>query len=323
MILLLDTHGLIVKTRNQGLYVLHNEVSRTIGISKIEAVIVSARCKIHTQAFLLLFENDIPLHFLDRHGAVKGVVRKSGFNNATSLRRKQVLFCLQSESVQWVKGLYAHKHGAQLLNLNYVLDRKPALSENQVLVSDFEKAIEKVKKLRGQNVEAIRGSLLGYEGSMARLYWKIISGALPEEFRFEARSKFPAHDPFNAALNYLYGMMYTQVETAIYTVGLDPSLGIFHTDQYQKPTLAFDLIEPFRAWADRFLLEFFWQGKLSRDCFTVAPQATVLNKKGKALIIPEFLNYMEQRTTFNHQICSRKTHISRFAGQLAKTIDAL
>src|SRR5690606_11797624 len=132
---------------------------------------------------------------------------------------------------------------------------KPALAEERELIANFEKSIEKVKKINANNISSVRNTLLGNEGSMAHLYWKILSVTLPTGFMFETRSKFPAKDPFNAALNYLYGIMYTQVEMAVYTVGLDPALGIFHTDQYQKPALAFDLIEPFRAWADRFLLE--------------------------------------------------------------------
>ncbi len=50
-------------------------------------------------------------------------------------------------------------------------------------------------------------------------------------------------------------MLYTVVEAAIFSVGLDPYLGIWHADQYNKPTLSYDLIEPFRPWMDALLIE--------------------------------------------------------------------
>ena len=61
--------------------------------------------------------------------------------------------------------------------------------------------------------------------------------------KFEKRSRRPALDHFNSALNYLYGMTYGVVEGGIFAKGLDPFIGLLHTDQYNEPTLAFDLIE--------------------------------------------------------------------------------
>ena len=41
-------------------------------------------------------------------------------------------------------------------------------------------------------------------------------------------------------------MLYAVVEGGLFASGLDPHLGILHADEYNKPTLAFDMIEPFR-----------------------------------------------------------------------------
>jgi CRISPR-associated protein Cas1 len=94
-------------------------------------------------------------------------------------------------------------------------------------------------------------------------------------------------------------------------------LGIFHTDQYQKPTLAFDLIEAFRPMVDRFLVEEIWQGNVNETYFTTLPDKTYLNKAGKAYLIPCFLNWLGERTTHNNQLTTRQNHINRKAGALA------
>ena len=52
-------------------------------------------------------------------------------------------------------------------------------------------------------------------------------------------------------LNYSYGVLYGRVERLLILAGLDPFIGFFHCDSYKKPSLVYDLIEPFRAIAER------------------------------------------------------------------------
>jgi CRISPR-associated protein Cas1 len=50
----------------------------------------------------------------------------------------------------------------------------------------------------------------------------------------------------NSALNYGYGILYTQVWGAIMNAGLEPFAGFVHVDRPGKPSLVLDLIEEFR-----------------------------------------------------------------------------
>ncbi len=58
-------------------------------------------------------------------------------------------------------------------------------------------------------------------------------------------------DPFNACLNYCYGILYSLVEKACILSGLDPYVGFLHTDNYNKKSLVFDLIELFRIYGEQ------------------------------------------------------------------------
>jgi CRISPR-associated protein Cas1 len=60
-------------------------------------------------------------------------------------------------------------------------------------------------------------------------------------------------------------MLYSQVESAILSIGLDSSLGILHRDGYAKPTLSYDLIEPFRPVIDKLLIEAIEKHQLPMD----------------------------------------------------------
>ena len=68
--------------------------------------------------------------------------------------------------------------------------------------------------------------LSGLEGQIARNYWGLLSSGLPAGFQFEGRSRMPATDRFNAALNYLYAILGSYVENAIIQAGLDRISGL-------------------------------------------------------------------------------------------------
>jgi len=63
---------------------------------------------------------------------------------------------------------------------------------------------------------------------------------------FETREHRGAPDVVNSALNYGYGILYTQVWGALMNAGLEPFGGFLHVDRPGKPSLVLDLIEEFR-----------------------------------------------------------------------------
>ncbi len=63
-----------------------------------------------------------------------------------------------------------------------------------------------------------------------------------------------AADPVNALLSYGYALLEAEARIACHEAGLDPYLGILHTDQDARRSLLYDVIEPCRAVADRLVL---------------------------------------------------------------------
>jgi CRISPR-associated endonuclease Cas1 len=55
-----------------------------------------------------------------------------------------------------------------------------------------------------------------------------------------------AADPINAILSYGYGLAEIECRLAALTVGLDPGMGILHTDKKNRDSLALDLLEAIR-----------------------------------------------------------------------------
>jgi CRISPR-associated endonuclease Cas1 len=76
-----------------------------------------------------------------------------------------------------------------------------------------------------------------------------------------------AVNPANAMLNYLYAILESEARLAISELGLDPGLGVLHTDTRTRDSLACDLMEPIRPQVDAFLLDWLRSGTLQRKWF--------------------------------------------------------
>jgi hypothetical protein len=88
-----------------------------------------------------------------------------------------------------------------------------------------------------------------------------------------------AVNPANAVLNYLYAILEAEARIAALAVGLDPGLGIIHSDRSNRDSLACDLMEPVRPAVDRFFLDY-----LERRTFTKEDVFELLN--GQCRLMP-------------------------------------
>lgn len=89
--------------------------------------------------------------------------------------------------------------------------------------------------------------LRGLEGSAAAAYWRGFRLAVRHpELAFRGRTHRPPGDEVNALLSFGYTFLGVVQESHVLAAGLDPCLGCFHEVDYNRPSLALDLIEEFR-----------------------------------------------------------------------------
>jgi CRISPR/Cas system-associated endonuclease Cas1 len=81
------------------------------------------------------------------------------------------------------------------------------------------------------------------------------------------RSPRLAVNPANAILNYLYAILESEARLAISELGLDPGIGVLHSDTRTRDSLASDLMEPIRPQVDSFLLDLLASAPLQRKWF--------------------------------------------------------
>lgn len=318
MNLVIDTRGASLKVRNHSFQVSHKtRGSRIISPHKISSIHIIAQCNLSSSAVRLSIAHDIPIHFGNNFGRTEGTIFSHRFKNIASLRRNQALLVFDSSGTTLVKKILMLKKVRQMECVKTL----GKLIKRQMGMDGFEALYEKIGALPLLPMNEVRNQILGLEGLSGKTYWQIIGKNLPENWRFTKRSRRPAKDYFNCILNYLYGMLYNLVEHAVLAAGMDPHFGLLHVDAYQKPTFVFDLIEPFRPWADSFLIQYSFANKhRNQGYFKKEKDGYWLAKPGRKIFVSQFNQYLGVPIAIDEIKTSRKNHIFRFVREIAAEI---
>lgn len=94
-----------------------------------------------------------------------------------------------------------------------------------------------------------------YEARAAAYYWKNIFPDIPDFLRHRNG------EPPNNILNYGYAILRAVVARGLLSSGLLPTLGIHHRNKYNAYCLADDIMEPYRPYVDRVVINIINQGK--------------------------------------------------------------
>ena len=164
---------------------------------------------------------------------------------------------------------------------------------------------------RSTSIEEIRG----YEGNAGRLYFGRFSALLSvppfgERFDLEGRNRRPPRDPVNALLSFAYSMLSREWVTACRAVGFDPFLGFFHAPRYGRPSLALDLMEPFRPLvADSAVVRAINNGEVDSGDFIERMGSVNLTDAGRRKFLRSFEERLGQEIThpiFGYRISYRR-----------------
>ncbi len=123
-------------------------------------------------------------------------------------------------------------------------------------------------------------ALRGIEGEAARQYFAalnaLIRAPVREYFRMDGRSRRPPRDRINALLSFVYSLLMNDCRSAVEACGLDPQIGFLHVVRPGRAALALDLMEEFRAFADRLVLSLINRGQIGHGDFVEREGGAVL-----------------------------------------------
>ncbi len=302
MQLFIDSYGAYVHVKDEMFEVrIKNEkkeiVKKHFSAKKICTIVLGKGTALSADAVVLAVKNQIDIIFVEWDGRPVGRVWHSKLGSTTLIRKEQLKASLNKKGLAAVKDWI----GTKMDNEVEFLKR---LKKNRKKFADyFDNKIEKMQNLRislsqldGNEVKDVAEVIRGLEGTSGRLFFETLSYVLPENYKFAGRSSRPAQDPFNAFLNYAFGVLYSKIEKSLILSGLDPYLGYLHRDDYNQLSFVFDFIEPYRIYAIEVVFKLFSAKKVKQSHTDKIKNGYSLNKEGKEILINAFNNFFDVDT---------------------------
>ncbi|UXD21693.1 CRISPR-associated protein Cas1 [Ignicoccus pacificus DSM 13166] len=205
-------------------------------------VVASSKVSITSAAMRLLARYGIDLVVLEWNG--EPVIRASSpIPNKTAMTRlKQYEVILKGKALDYAKPIIMRKIIEQGRTLRYI-----AKSKRINWLRDQSYQLEKL----AQDASSAQDpdSLRSVEALAAKLYWGLLSEVFED---FPGRIQ-ESQDPYNMAINYAYGILYSNTAKALTVVGLDIYADFFHTPKSGKSSLVYDFSEQFKPLVDQAL----------------------------------------------------------------------
>lgn len=315
--LYLNTQGLYVGRKSEVLQIKDGgKVVQEVRLRELNQVNLFGNIQITTQVMKELCEQEIPLVMHSQRGYFQGMLQGTGLKNIL-LRREQ--FRMADDPQRSLRV-------AQAIVAGKIRNQRVLLMRNHI--DPPSGPIAELKRLAARVTRAkSAGSLLGIEGTAAKLYFQHFAGMLkpgdepidpanalakPPRFAFDfrGRNRRPPRDPVNALLSLAYTLLAKDLTVTAAAVGFDPYLGFYHMPRPGRPALALDLMEPFRALiADSVVLSAINNRMVYPEHFLPAGRAVTLSDSGRKAMFRAYEQRMDQLVThplFDYRVSYRR-----------------
>lgn len=326
MNLIINTYGATLKKKNNLFVIGSPEGQQSFPPDVVKTISIGKAARITSDAILLAIKHQVDVLFVNDMGKPEGRIWSVQYGSISTIRKAQINFFYSPEVVSWVKELIENKIDSQVaLLLALQPDKEENLKSHNIFkyaINSMEDYKRKINASKGKFISDIAPGLRGWEGAASKKYFQTLKELLPEAYQFKSRSRRPATDPFNAMLNYAYGMLYGKVEGALIKAGLDPYVGIFHRDDYNRPALVFDFIENYRTWMDYVVFRLSVTEAVPMEAFEQQEDNSglLLLPLAKRILIQSVNDYLEEIINLSGKSMSRLSHIEFQATQLAQTL---
>lgn len=226
-----------------------DEVLLDLPYHKLETVLLFGNVQVTTQALAELLEKGVSLSRFSREGHFRGSLAPPRGHHV-ELRLAQ--FDRYRDAVRatdLARAVVKAKIANGLAVLAHYREKNQVSAEFDARRSTMESALEGCAAAGGV------AELDGHEGAAARAYFACLMEFNRSPMKWPGRQKHPATDPLNALLSLGYTLLMHELTGLLEGAGIDPYLGYLHQPDRGRPSLALDLMEPFRHPAvDRLVL---------------------------------------------------------------------
>lgn len=316
MHLLIDNYGVKLEVEDGKFKISAGENIRYASALKLSSICILKHCEVTSAALELAATNEIPVMIVNETGDVTAWLWSPRYGTIANVRVNQAFFSKSKDAVVWMQKILKLKFDKQAQLLTWLSNRISA--EKNLLQTRAAFVLE--QKTGAEYIQTM-AQLMGVEAIASKNYWNTIATALRKFGEIPGRIKRGARDPFNVSLNYLYGVLYGQVEVSLLMAGADPYMGFMHVNRHAKPALAFDHIEPFRPWVDKLVIQLFMQQSTDACLESIGEDSKkYLTSEWRRMLLNAYFQFMEQKSYLNGKRIKNEDHIHHLSRELVKTL---
>lgn len=279
----------------------HNQEIKQVRAIDVSQINVVGNVQMSSQLMRAMFSREIPICWFSYGGWFQGIAHGLPSKHV-ELRRRQVGIAAQA-GLPVARRLVEGK----IRNCRTFLRRNSRADVSTVLLQ--------LKNLADQalEVESVE-SLLGIEGTAARLYFGRFAGMLRNDklgtFDVNGRNRRPPRDAVNCLLSYAYSLLVKDLTATVHGVGFDPYLGLYHRPRFGRPALALDLAEEFRPLiADSVVVNAINNGEIRPTGFIVRAQGVSLTQQARRSFLAAYERRLDHEIihpTYKYRITYRR-----------------
>lgn len=286
---LMEQGSVLRKSGDRFLVEKQDEVILDLPYHKLETVLLFGNVQVTTQALAELLEKGVNLSLFSRQGSYRGSLAPPRGKNVELRISQFEAFRDRTRALAIAREIVA----AKIANGLAVLDRYRRHNEVDAGFETHRTALEEASRTcRGAENTA---ALDGVEGAAAHSYFEAVMQFNKSGMSWPGRQKHPAPDPLNAMLSLVYTLIMHELTGLLEGAGLDPYLGFLHQIDYGRPSLALDLMEPFRhPVGDRLALNLVNRRVVEADDFQGAGEhpGVFLSPKALKRFLAEYEEWM-------------------------------
>jgi len=211
-----------------------------VRVGELSSVSLYGNVQLSTQAMRKLAQRGVPVCLFSMGGWFYGMIQGLPHSNVRLRKLQFEAATAPASCLRVAQALVRQKIKNQRTLLRRNAREAPEVALGQL--KQYARKVDDVTNLK---------SLLGLEGSAARVYFGQFTALLRPTggelvFHMDGRSRRPPTDPVNALLSFAYALLVKDLTITATVVGFDPHLGFYHQQRPGRPSLALDLMEPFR-----------------------------------------------------------------------------
>ena len=183
MELVLNTYGVSLSRDQNGFVITSGDSKQRVPTEGLSSIQVCKGAIISSDAVLFAVENEIEIIFQTKDGTPMGRVWSPKYGSISTIRKGQLAFLQNSDSVSWIKDIISQKIENQQALLLAMDSNGDVVKENvkTKAINRLEDYRAKLAGLDGDFVSDVAAKLRGWEGQASKIYFECMNLFLPEK----------------------------------------------------------------------------------------------------------------------------------------------